>query len=63
MITSRGSLRDFKSVQKDYKSGQGIQIGASRFQIGAEITNRGKRDFNLGRDYKSGQNNSNQNKV
>ena len=40
-ITNRGSFRDFKSRQKDYKSGEG-------FQIGAEITNRGKRDFKSG---------------
>ena len=44
-IINRGSLRDFKSGQKDYKSGQGVQIGEKRFQIRAEITNRGKRDF------------------
>ena len=37
-ITKRGSFRDFKS-------GQILQIGAKRFQIGTEITNRGKRDF------------------
>ena len=46
-ITNRGSLRDFKSAQKDYKrdfrSGQRLQIGER------EITNRG-------RDYKSVQN-------
>ena len=33
---------------RDYKSGQGFQIGTKRFQIGAEITNPGKRDFKLG---------------
>ena len=44
-ITKRGSFRDFNSWQKDYKSGQGFQIGEKRFQIGAEIRNRGKRDF------------------
>ena len=44
-ITNRGSLRDFKSGQKDYKLGQGFQIGAKKFQIGAEITNRDKRDY------------------
>ena len=32
-ITNRDSFRDFKSGQKDYKSGQG-------FQIGPEIANR-----------------------
>ena len=26
-ITSRGSLRDFKSGQKDYKLGQGFKLG------------------------------------
>ena len=31
-------LRDFKSGQKDCKSGQG-------FQVGAEITNQGKRNY------------------
>ena len=30
-ITNRGSLRDFKSGQKNYKSGQGCQIGEKRF--------------------------------
>ena len=40
-ITNRGNFRDFKLEQKDYKSGHG-------FQIGAEITSRGKRDFKLG---------------
>ena len=44
-ITNRGSFSDFKSGQKDYKSGQGFQIGPKRFQIMAEITNRGKRDI------------------
>ena len=38
-ITNRGSLRNFKSGQKDYKSEQGFRIGAKRFQIGTEITN------------------------
>ena len=42
-ITNRGSLRDFKLGQKDYKSGQGFQIGTKRFQIGAEFTNRGRK--------------------
>ena len=40
-ITNRGSFRNSKS-------GQGFQIEANRrFQIGAEITNRGKRDYKL----------------
>ena len=30
-ITNRGNFRDFKSGQKDYKLGQGFQIGANRF--------------------------------
>ena len=57
-ITNRGSLRDFKSGQKDYKLGL-------RFQIGARgITNRGslryfksgQKDYKLGqKDFKSGQ--------
>ena len=34
--------------KKNYKSGQGFQIGAKRFQIWAEITNRGKGDFKMG---------------
>ena len=44
-ITNRGSLRVFKPGIKDCKSGQGFQIGAKRFQIGAKITNWGKRDY------------------
>ena len=40
-ITNRGSLRDFKSGQKNYKSGQRLQIEAR------EIINRGW-DFKLG---------------
>ena len=47
-ITNRGSLRNCKLGQKDYKSGNGFQIGAKRFQIEAEITNRGKKDIKLG---------------
>ena len=35
-ITYRSSFRNFKSGQKDKKSRQGFQIGAKRFQIGAE---------------------------
>ena len=41
-ITNRSSLRDFKSGQKDCKS------GAKRFQIRAKITNWGKRGFKSG---------------
>ena len=37
-IKNRGSFTDFKLGKKDYKLRQG-------FQFGAEITNRGKRDF------------------
>ena len=33
------------AVFRDYKSGQGFQIGAKRFQIETEITNQGKKDF------------------
>ena len=44
---------DFKSRKKDYKSGQGFQIGTKRFQIGAEITNQGKKDLKSGRHCKS----------
>ena len=40
-MTNRGSFRNFKLGQKNYKLGQG-------FKIGAEITNRGKRDFKSG---------------
>ena len=36
--------------QKDYKSGQGIQIRAKRFQIGTENRNRGKRDYKPGQE-------------
>ena len=53
-ITNRGSLRDFKSAQKDCKFGQGFQIGSKRFQIGAEITNRGKRDYKQGQGFQIG---------
>ena len=41
-ITNSGSLRDFKLRKKNYKSGQRFQIGAKRFQVGAEITNRSR---------------------
>ena len=37
-VTNRGSFKDFKS-------GQRFHVGEKRFQIRAEITNRGKRDF------------------
>ena len=33
---------DFKSGQKDYKSGQGFQIRAKKFQIAVEVTNQGR---------------------
>ena len=42
-ITNRGSFRDFKLGQKDYKSGQGFQVGARGI-------------LKWGRDYKSGHN-------
>ena len=39
-IRNEGSLMDLKSRQKDYKLGQGFQIGTRRFQIEArKITN------------------------
>ena len=41
-IANRVSLRDFKLGQKDYKSGQGLQIGARKV-------------INRSRDFKSGQ--------
>ena len=41
-ITNRGSFRDFKLGQKDYKSGR------QGFQIREEITKRDKRDFKSG---------------
>ena len=53
-ITNRGSLRDFKSGQKDLKSGQGFQIRGKRFQIGAEITNWGKKDYKPGQRFQVG---------
>ena len=47
-ITNRGSFRNFKS-------GQGFQIEENqRFQIRAEITNRGKRDYKLEQRFKIG---------
>ena len=42
-------MMDFKSGQKDYKSGQGFQIRAKKSQIGVEVTNQS-------RDFKSVQN-------
>ena len=53
-ISNTGSLRDFKSGQKGYKTEQGFQIAARRFQIGAEITYRGKRDYKLGQGFQIG---------
>ena len=53
-ITNRGSLKDFKSGQKECKSVQGFQIGAKRFQTGAEITNQDKRDYKLGQGLQIG---------
>ena len=44
VATKRVSFRGIKSGQKDYKMTQGFQMVAKRFQIGVEITNRGKRD-------------------
>ena len=53
-ITNRGSLRDFISGQKEYKLEQGFQIGAKRFQIWAEITNRRKTDYKPGHGFQTG---------
>ena len=39
---------NFELGPKDYNSGQGFEIRTKRFQIGAEITNRGKKDFKSG---------------
>ena len=50
----QSSLNDLKSGQKDYKLGQGFQIGGKRFQVGAEITNRSKRDYKLGQEFQTG---------
>ena len=47
-ITNRGSIRVFKSGIKDCKSGHGFQTGAKRLQIGAKITNWGRRDYKSG---------------
>ena len=57
-IINKGSLKDFKSEQKDYKFGQEFQIGEKRFQTGVEITNRDNKISNWGRNYKSVQTNS-----
>ena len=46
-IANRGSLRYFKS-------GQGFQIEAKRFQIGLEITNRGNGDYKSGQGLQIG---------
>ena len=47
-ITNRVSFSDFQLGQKDYKSGLGFHIRAKGFQIGAEITSRGKTNFKSG---------------
>ena len=36
---------DIKSEQQDYKLGQRFKLGAKRFQIEEEITNRDRRDY------------------
>ena len=43
-----GQLFNFRVRAKKYNLGQGFQIRAKRFQIKAEITNRGKRNFKSG---------------
>ena len=53
-VTNIGSLRDFKLGQKKYKSGKVFQTGPKRFQIGAEITNQGKRNYKPGQGFKIG---------
>ena len=53
-VTYIGSLRDFKLGQKKYKSGKVFQNGPKRFQIGAEITNQGKRNYKPGQGFKIG---------
>ena len=45
-FTNRGSLRDFKLGQPDFKSGRDYKSGQERLQTRAGISNRG-------RDYKS----------
>ena len=50
----RAGFKDFKSVQKDQKQEQGFEIAAKRFQIGAEITNRGNINFKLGQGLQIG---------
>ena len=47
-------FRDYKSGQKKHKLGQGFQIEAKRFEIGAEITNRGNKDFKSGQGLQIG---------
>ena len=55
-ITNRGSFWDFKSKQKEYKSGPRNFESGQRLQIGARgILNQG-RGYNLGQDFKSVQN-------
>ena len=44
--------------QKHYKLGQVFQIGANRFQVRVEITNRGKRDFKSGQGFPIGPENA-----
>ena len=53
-VTNIGSLRDFKLGQKKYKSGKVFQTGPKRFQIGAEITNQGNRNYKPGQGFKIG---------
>ena len=44
------STTKMSKKKKKYKSGQGFQIGAKRFQTWGEITNRGKGDSKWGRE-------------
>ena len=53
-LKNRDSLKYFKLGQKYNKLGQGVQTGEKRFQIGAEITNRGKRDYILVQGFQIG---------
>ena len=55
MNENMGSLRDFKLEKKDYRSWQGFQIGAKRFQVGAKITNWGRRDYKPGQGFQIGE--------
>ena len=54
-IANRGSLRDFKSGQKDYKLGQRFQIGARDFKSGQRLQIGAREITNRGRGFKSGQ--------